>query len=163
MQSVAHALFDVGLQRVVSRNSRGLVTFRFRRVANVGHAQIHVAAFIVGEVGLTVRQVLKVEVRIDDGIPVGVILLERSTGMDWVRGRSDARLIERNRDHFMSAEIPDVADLDGQIVPRLPLNVKCVVDGVGKLVGAVVGCKGEQLLLFCDACRYPGSRNCGVW
>lgn len=42
----------------------------------------------------------------------------------------------------MPAEVADIADLDGQIIARLPLDVQRVVDAVGKLVVAIV--EGER-------------------
>ena len=44
----------------------------------------------------------------------------------------------------MTAEIADVADLDGQIVTRLPLNVERLVQRVRQFVGAVVVGEREQ-------------------
>jgi hypothetical protein len=42
--------------------------------------------------------------------------------MGLLRG-CDSRLIEGNRDDGMAAAIADVADVDGQIVARLPLHL----------------------------------------
>ncbi len=45
----------------------------------------------------------------------------------------------------MAAEVADVAELDGEVVARLPLDVEGVVDGVGQLVGAVVDAERDRL------------------
>ena len=44
----------------------------------------------------------------------------------------------------MAAQVADVADIDGQVVARLPLNIERLVHRVGKLVVAVVDRKGEE-------------------
>ena len=44
----------------------------------------------------------------------------------------------------MASEIADVADVNGQVVARLPLNIESLIDGVGQLVGAIVDAKGKQ-------------------
>ena len=43
----------------------------------------------------------------------------------------------------MAAEIADVANVDSEVVTRLPLNVERLVERVGELVGAVVIAEGE--------------------
>ena len=73
--------------------------------------------------------------------------------MNGISRRSDARLVERHRNDFMAAEIADVANLDCQVLARLPLDIESAVDGIGQFVGAIVGSKGEQ--------RSPGGdRRC---
>ena len=62
-------------------------------------------------------------------VTIGVLL-----AMDRVRRRCNPRLVEGNRNNFMAAKIADVADVDGEIVPRLPLNVEGLIECVGKLV-----------------------------
>ena len=64
----------------------------------------------------------------------------------WL-GDGDSGLVERNGNDFVPAEVANITDFDGQIIPRLPLKIERVVDGVGQFVGAVVGGKREQLLL----------------
>ena len=59
LQPVTHALFDVSLQGVVRGNASRFVGFRFRRVTNVGNAQVDVAAFISREIRLAVGQVVE--------------------------------------------------------------------------------------------------------
>ncbi len=151
---MAHALFDVRLQRVVSRDSGRGVTFRFRRISKVGDAQIHVAAFVIGEkqafvvlVGDTGRSWEDAIYWVRNGIAVGVLLRVRELGWKDVGRRGDAGLVERNGNDSVAAKVADVSDLDSQIVAWLPLNVERVVDGVRQLVGAVIGGKGEELLL----------------
>ena len=63
--------------------------------------------------------------------------------MGWLERRS--RLVERHRDHLVAAQIADIAELDGQVVARLPLNIQRVVDGVRQLVGAVVNAQRDRL------------------
>ena len=48
LEAVAHALVYVYLQRVVVVDAGGLVSDGFGRIADVGNAEIDVAAFIVG-------------------------------------------------------------------------------------------------------------------
>jgi hypothetical protein len=51
----------------------------------------------------------------------------------------------------VAAHIAHVAQLDGQVGPRLPLEVERVVDGVGQLVGAVVDAERDGLAVVDDA------------
>jgi len=57
LQAVAHAFLEVSLQGVVGGNSGGRVALRFRRIAQVGDAQVDVAALVVDHHRLRVRQV----------------------------------------------------------------------------------------------------------
>ena len=50
LEAVAHALVDVYLERVVGIDAGGLVGDGFGRVADVGNAEVDVAAFVVGQV-----------------------------------------------------------------------------------------------------------------
>ena len=50
LDAVAHALVDVRLQRVVGVDAGGLVGDGLSRIADVGNAQIDVAALVVGQV-----------------------------------------------------------------------------------------------------------------
>ncbi len=43
----------------------------------------------------------------------------------------------------MAAEISDIANVNRQVVPRLPLNVQRLIHRVGELVGAVVIGEGK--------------------
>ena len=45
----------------------------------------------------------------------------------------------------MTAHVAHVANIDGEIIARLPLNVQCVVEGVGQLVGAVIDAERDGL------------------
>ncbi len=49
------------------------------------------------------------------------------------------------RNDLVAAEIADIADFDGEVVARLPLDVERVVEGVGQLVGAVVDAERDGL------------------
>lgn len=49
-EAVAHALFHVRLQRIVTRDAGGFVAFGFGGVADVRHPKAIVAAFVRGEV-----------------------------------------------------------------------------------------------------------------
>ena len=68
-------------------------------------------------------------------------MLAAEVGLD---GEAMLRLIERNRNDLVTAEVADVAQFDGEIVARLPLDVERVVDGVGQLVGAVVDAERDR-------------------
>src|SRR5207302_6908650 len=48
------------------------------------------------------------------------------------------------------AEVADVADFDGEVVARLPLDVERVVVGVGQLVGAVIDAERDGLAALVD-------------
>ncbi len=54
LHAVAHALVDVRLQRVVGIDAGGIVGDGFGSVADVGNAEIDVAAFVVGQVAAAV-------------------------------------------------------------------------------------------------------------
>src|SRR5579862_1924411 len=56
----------------------------------------------------------------------------------------DLRLIERQWHHFMAAQIADVADIDGQIIARLPLKVERFIHRIGQLVGAIINSKRKE-------------------
>ena len=45
----------------------------------------------------------------------------------------------------MASEVSHIAQFDGEIIARLPLEVEGVVDGVGQFVGAVVNAEGNGL------------------
>src|SRR4029077_7059345 len=55
-----------------------------------------------------------------------------------VAGRCDLRLVERYRNYLMASQVTYVADFDRQVIPWLPLNIQNLIQGVGKLVLAVV-------------------------
>ena len=67
----------------------------------------------------------------------------------------------------MTAEIADVADIDGEVVSGLPLNVKSLVHRVRERIGAIIGGEREQREATLDfgrirqmkGCRIAGRRN----
>ena len=145
--TVAHTFFYVRLQRVISGNAGGFVAFGFRRIADVRNAQVDVATFVVGQIISRRRAGTRIgrkrdgaETGIDDGIAVTVNL-----PMNRMGRRSNLRLVKRNGNNQVSAEIPDVADLHEEIVARLPLYVQRVVDAVGQFIFAIVNCEREKL------------------
>src|SRR5580698_4900916 len=91
-----------------------------------------------------------VEIVIQNRISVGILL-----AMDWMRRRGNARLVEGDRYHFVTAEIPDIADVNREIVPRLPLNIERFVERIGQLIIAVVNTEGEE--------RSAGDDRVSVW
>ncbi len=152
LEAVAHALVHVDLQSVIGIDASSLVGDRFSRVSNIRNAKVDVAAFIVGQVGGAIGQLLSVVVGVADGVAVAVILLIGATGERRAGRRSDTGLVEGDRDDLMPAAIADEADLDRQIVARLPLDVKSVVEGVRQLVGAVVYAQRNGLSVVEDTC-----------
>ena len=133
LDPVAQALFDMGLQGVVSGNASRYVRQRFGRIAYIRDAKIDVATFIVVQVRLAVGQ-------IDGG--AGAVLKSVSIcvglPMDGVCRRSDTGLIERKRYDFMTAEIADIADLNSEVVARLPLNIERLIDSIGQFVAVSI-------------------------
>ena len=88
---------------------------------------------------------LKLPGAIDDRITVGVVLLtHRTTDQHRMGRRCDLRLVKGQRNDLMTTEIAHVADFDGEIATRLPLNVQSLVHGVRQFVGAIVVGKREQ-------------------
>ena len=61
-----------------------------------------------------------------NGIPIGVRL-----AVNRITGRHYICLVEGNRDHLMPPDIANIADVDGEIVAWLPLNIEGVIDAVG--------------------------------
>jgi hypothetical protein len=80
-----------------------------------------------------------------NGVAVAVVLLEWAARESWAGSSGDGGLIERNGNDLVTADIAHVAEFDGDIGTRLPLNVEGVVDGVGQLVSAVVYAEGDGL------------------
>src|ERR1700694_2131297 len=148
---MTHALFHVRLKSMVGRNARRRVRLGFRGVTNVRNAEIDISAFECLLIGLAaVREVADGEGRGVEGIllgdnrvAVGVILLKLRTLEDRAGWRGNPRLVERQGNNFMAAEIADIANLDGEVATRLPLNVERLIERIGKLVGAVVIGKWE--------------------
>src|SRR5581483_12143756 len=100
-------------------------------ISDIGNAKIDVAAFVSREIGLSVREGCR-----GAGVVIARRCLHRVSvsvylAVDRVRWACDLCLIEGNGNDLMTAEIADIADIDGQIIARLPLPVECVVDGVG--------------------------------
>ena len=169
MQSVTHALFDVGLQGVVSRDSSSGITLRLRRITDVGHAQVHVTAFeggeertcagvrrradsVAGQIDRGTGHILNAAHGALHGVAVGVLLRVEGAGVDGVGRRGDSRLVKWDGNHFVAAQVADVSDFDGEIVTRLPLDVERVIDGVGELVGTVISGKREERLAVDNGC-----------
>ena len=73
LDAVAHALVDVRLERVVGIDAGGVVGDGFGRVADVGNAQVDVAAFVVGQVAAAVGQIDGRPQFIVDGVAVAVV------------------------------------------------------------------------------------------
>src|SRR5208337_2876535 len=149
LQTVTQAFLDVRLQRVVHRNARGFVAQRLRRIADVGNAHIDVAAFIRAEVIARRDRRLAGDARQAYGSGSGAVSLEGVAvtvvlPVDGMRRRSDLRLVEGHRNHQVTPQVADVADLNQEVVARLPLNVQGVVDGVGQLVLAVINRNGKK-------------------
>ena len=142
LQAVAHPLFYVGLQRIVGGDAGRRVRLGLGGIPDVGNAQVDVSSFKSLLIRLTVGQVnrwIREEcVFCDDRVPISVVLLDRSARTDRMSRRGDLRLVEGQRNDLMAAEIADVADLDGEVAARLPLNVQSLVHGVRQFVGAVV-------------------------
>src|ERR1700722_600337 len=109
---MSHALFDVSLKRVVGRYTRSFVRFRFRRITDVGHAQIYIAAFIGGGHGLSVGQIDGTKRRASRAclncVTVSIGLSVRRVRVQDVTGRSDIGLIEGYWNNFVPPEIPHV-------------------------------------------------------
>src|SRR5262249_24660247 len=88
-------------------------------------------------------------------VAIGVLLagevgVTRHAMYGMARG-SNSRLVERNRNDLVASEVADISDLNRQISSRLPLNIEGVVNGVGQLIGAIIGCEREQLLTTNDS------------
>ncbi len=128
------------LERVVGVDAGGLVVDGLGRVADIGHAMVDVAALIVGQVRRSVGQIDAA-----DGVAVGVILPVNRRR----RGR-DVGLVERNRNDLMTADVADVADIDREVVARLPLNIQRVVEGIRQLVRAIVDAERDGLTVIVD-------------
>ena len=155
--AVAHALVDVRLKRIVGIDAGGLVVNGLCRVADVGNAKVDVAAFVVLKIGLAVGEV-DGNVVVGDGVAVAVVLLVGAPRQRGICGRSDIRLIEWHGNDLMAAQIAHVSEFDGEIVPRLPLDVECVVHGVGQFVGAVVDTERNRPAISSQCCpRWAGS------
>ena len=73
--------------------------------------------------------------------------------MNGIRRCRNLRLVERHRDHLVSPKISDVANLNRQVLARLPLNVQGVVDRVGQFIGWIVDTKREELRTVFDLCH----------
>src|ERR1700693_5860035 len=110
---MTHALFDVGLKRMVGRDARRRVRLRFRGVADVRNAEVDISAFECLLIWLAaVREVADGEgrgvegVRLSDNrVAVGVILFKLRTLEDRAGWRGNPRLVERQGNDFMPAEI----------------------------------------------------------
>ncbi len=62
----------------------------------------------------------------------------------------------------MASKIADVADLNGEVVARLPLDVEDLVQSVGKLVLPIVVREGEQRRSGLDGGRIRESDRGGI-
>src|SRR5260370_41571438 len=143
---MTRALFHVGLKRMVGRDARRRVRLRFRGVADVRNAEVDISAFEGLLIGLAaVREAADGEGRgvegvllSDERVAVGVILLKLRTLEDGAGWRGNPRLVERQGNDFMAAEIADVSDLESEVATRLPLDIERMIDRVGEFVGSVV-------------------------
>src|ERR1700728_2070036 len=130
---------------MVGRYSGRGVRLRFRRVPDVGNTQVNVSALKRLQVRLPIGQRVRIKKRIsEDRVAVRVVLLKRSSLANGAARRRNLRLVERQGNYGMTPQVADVADLDREIVPRLPLNIQRLVHGVRKLVRAVVVREREQ-------------------
>ena len=75
----------------------------------------------------------------NDRVAIRVIL-----AVDRVRGCRDLRLIERYGNDFVAPEVSDVADLNGEVVAGLPLNIQDLIESIGKLILPIVIRECEQ-------------------
>src|SRR5580692_925608 len=137
---MTHSFFEVSLERIVGGDAGCGVGLRFGGVADVGNAEVDVSAFESLLVGLAVGEIngIKATGRRDNRIAVSVVLLVGSACQEGMSRRGNLRLVKGEGDDFMAAEIPHVADVDGEVVTGLPLNVERLVERVGQLVGPVV-------------------------
>ena len=62
----------------------------------------------------------------------------------------------------MPAKVADVADFDGEVVARLPLNVERLVERVRQLVVAVVIAEREERNAGCDCGRIRQNEVGGI-
>jgi len=67
-----------------------------------------------------------------------------------MRRRCDTRLIERYGNHLVTSQVPHVAHRDEQVVPRLPLNVQRLIEGIRQFIRPVVIREGKQRLTVCN-------------
>src|ERR1700728_2978739 len=149
LQAMTHALFNMGLERVVSRDTGGGVGLRFGGIADIGDAQVDIPAFKCLQVRLPVGQRLGSESGgIEYRVSVCKVLLVRASLQEGMGRRGNLRLIERQGNDLMAAQIADVSNVDREVFAGLPLNVQCLIHRVGELAGAVVISEREQ--------RYPG-------
>ncbi len=148
---------------MIGGDARGGVGLGFRRIADVGNAKVDVAAFVGGDHGGTVGQAHELAAEAVAGIAVGsvragggiqgwiaargsedAVTVSVILAVDGMRRRGDLRLVKRNGNDFVAAEVADVADFDQEIAARLPLDVESLIHGVGKFVFAVVIGEGEE-------------------
>ena len=78
---MAHALLDMGLQRVVGGNAGGPVVDGLRGITNIGNAEVDVATFVVEQGACSVSQLQVAPIGIQRGVAIGVVLrVERGGG-----------------------------------------------------------------------------------
>src|SRR5579863_8808349 len=141
---MAETFLNVSLERVVRRNTDGSVRLGLRGIADIRNAKVDVAALERFLIWRSARgcwsggQVNRSEWRAYNGVAVGVILFERCPRIDGMARRSNLGLIEWEWNYLMAAEVADVADVDSEIVARLPLNIESLVHRIGQFVGPVV-------------------------
>src|SRR5580700_1448466 len=182
LEAVAHAFFDVRLEGVISGDACRSVGLGFGRVADIGDAEVDVAAFVVGHHGGTIRKAHEAAAgRYAAGIASGGVSASRGVesriaarrsehriavtvalAVDGMAGSGDAGLVEGNGDDFVAAEVSDVADGDGQISAGLPLDVEGLVQSVRELVGAVVVSKRKELGAVRNGCGIGETELRGV-
>ena len=137
------------LQGVIGGDAGRSVGLRLRRVADVGNAQVDIAALVVVQHGSVFAQGIQIDadgaegVGVEHGVAVAVALGVGSARQRLIQRRDDPRLVERDGDDLVAAEVANVAELHQQVVARLPLQVQGEVDAVRQLVGGVVHAQGE--------------------
>src|ERR1700722_1615340 len=168
------------LQCVVGRNSRGCVEFRIGGIPDVGDALVGVAAIDIKLHRLPIWQIqgasqesatIGRRARLDR-IAVRIKLRIRRSG--WVRadrcgaaeriGRGgNSCLIERYGNDFMPAKGVYRADINREIIARLPLNIEGRIHGVGKLVVSRVRRKIKWRIAVLYAGSVWHSRDASAW
>src|ERR1700733_12341564 len=157
LKAVSQALLDMDLEGVVRRDARCLIGFRFRGVSQIRNAKVDVAPLVSSQIRIAVWQVGWCAVVEAEGISrfLHSIAIGIDLTVDGFRGGGDTGLIEGNGYDLMAAEVANVSYLDGEVMARLPLDIKGVVDGVRQLVVLSVIGEGKHLRTVLDL------RRCG--
>ena len=137
---VGEPLFDVGLEGVVGGGADGLKEGGVGAVADVGDAEVGIASVLgvprlAGDRGVVVALIV--------GGVENLEAVSRGLPMNGIVWGGDAGLVEGDGDDGVTAAVAVVAEREGEVVARLPLEVEGVVDGVGEDVVLVVGAEVE--------------------